>query len=283
MLLLIRACLLVPFLWMISSAAWAGGTYRIAFDCFSEGVSYTGSNNDLWVEVWENREKRTSGLVKMPDSVCERELPGLADGWHQFAGLDQELKPGWQPGADPQVTRHIFVRILATGDDAAWLDRLALIQGCGFPRDYNCGDGDITWGVDGEKGYCLSTDAADSFGATRQSGSCSPCWDFLPDGTIKACNVRYGAHENAPAPIGSAAATPDTTYSIKIKTGTRSGAGTDSNIFLTIYGENGKSPEIRLNGYLSGNAFEGGDEDKLKLTSTDVGPITRVKVRTDNK
>jgi hypothetical protein len=73
-------------------------------------------------------------------------------------------------------------------------------------------------------------------------------------------------------------------YYFEIKTGTKSMAGTDANIFVTLVGENGSTThEERLNGHISGNAFENGDLDKVVLDLEDVGTIKRLLVRSDNK
>jgi len=70
-------------------------------------------------------------------------------------------------------------------------------------------------------------------------------------------------------------------YQVIIRTSDRSNAGTDSDIFLTIYGENGNTDEVRLNGYISGNAFERGDVDVVNIFAVDVGTITKIKIRSD--
>jgi hypothetical protein len=45
-------------------------------------------------------------------------------------------------------------------------------------------------------------------------------------------------------------------YEFTIHTGDQATAGTDSNIFVVLYGERGTTDEVRLNGYISGDAFE---------------------------
>lgn len=71
-------------------------------------------------------------------------------------------------------------------------------------------------------------------------------------------------------------------YKLTIKTADQYKAGTDSNIFLILEGENGQTEERRLNGYISGNAFERNNTDKLTLDfGADVGRIFRIKLRSD--
>ncbi len=73
-------------------------------------------------------------------------------------------------------------------------------------------------------------------------------------------------------------------YEFEIKTGDQSGAGTDSNIFLVLYGEYGETSEVRLNGHISGNAFERNKTDKFKIDmNEDVGRVYRIDLRSDCK
>merc|ERR1740124_1946586 len=73
-------------------------------------------------------------------------------------------------------------------------------------------------------------------------------------------------------------------YHIQVKTGDENGAGTDSDIYLTIHGEEGSTPEIRLNGYILGDAFERNDLDSLTLFGLpDVGTIKSVKLRSNGR
>ncbi|KPU43506.1 PLAT/LH2 domain protein [Oxobacter pfennigii] len=71
-------------------------------------------------------------------------------------------------------------------------------------------------------------------------------------------------------------------YNISIHTGDEVYAGTDSNIFIQLIGNKGISEEYRLNGLLSGNAFERNDTNKLTLdVGADCGDIYRLKIRSD--
>ena len=61
-------------------------------------------------------------------------------------------------------------------------------------------------------------------------------------------------------------------------------AGTDSNIFVTLYGEKGVSESQRLNGHISGNAFERNNYDVFSVEyDLDVGEVYKIKVQTDAK
>lgn len=72
-----------------------------------------------------------------------------------------------------------------------------------------------------------------------------------------------------------------TKYYFTIKTADQAKAGTDSNIFIILHGECGQTNEVRLNGYLSGNAFERNDTDKCSIRLTDVGNIYKISLRSD--
>lgn len=74
-------------------------------------------------------------------------------------------------------------------------------------------------------------------------------------------------------------------YHFEIKTADQYLAGTDANIFVRLYGERGISKnEIRLNGYISDNAFERDQHDYFDVTlNEDLGDIYMIDVRSDNK
>ena len=56
---------------------------------------------------------------------------------------------------------------------------------------------------------------------------------------------------------------PEIPYEITVWTGELSGAGTDANVFLQMYGENGKSEEYHLRNRTDN--FEQGQMDKFKV------------------
>lgn len=47
-------------------------------------------------------------------------------------------------------------------------------------------------------------------------------------------------------------------YKVEVTTGVKDGAGTDANVFITIYGSNGQSMEKKLKGKFFENNFEKG-------------------------
>lgn len=71
-------------------------------------------------------------------------------------------------------------------------------------------------------------------------------------------------------------------YKFTIKTGDEFCAGTDSNIFVQLEGIKGKTEEVRLNGHISGNAFERNQVDKCEVEfDRDVGDIHTIYLRSD--
>lgn len=73
----------------------------------------------------------------------------------------------------------------------------------------------------------------------------------------------------------------NTTYTVNIKTADETGAGTDSNIDLVIYGSWGQTSSIRINPLISGNAFETGDSDDFNFAAKNVGEIKSIKITSD--
>lgn len=71
-------------------------------------------------------------------------------------------------------------------------------------------------------------------------------------------------------------------YYFKVHTADQVFAGTDSNIFVTLYGDKGRSIERRLNGNIPGNAFERNKTDIFKVEyDKDCGNIYRIELRSD--
>jgi hypothetical protein len=85
-----------------------------------------------------------------------------------------------------------------------------------------------------------------------------------------------------PQPQPQPQRSPIADYQVVIGTGTDSGAGTDSNIYISIYGANGTTNEVRLNGLANYDVFENGSRNEFILSAqANVGPIQRVTLRSD--
>ncbi|XP_070566658.1 lipoxygenase homology domain-containing protein 1-like isoform X2 [Ptychodera flava] len=69
-------------------------------------------------------------------------------------------------------------------------------------------------------------------------------------------------------------------YIVRVYTGDKRNAGTDANVFITIFGELGDSGERKLDN--KQNNFERGQEDKFTLESPSLGPLTKIRIGHDN-
>ncbi|XP_057675206.1 lipoxygenase homology domain-containing protein 1-like isoform X2 [Corythoichthys intestinalis] len=73
------------------------------------------------------------------------------------------------------------------------------------------------------------------------------------------------------------------TYKVSVMTGDMYGAGTDANVFLTIYGDLGDTGERKLNkSENNSNKFERGAVDKFTIEAVDLGQVFKIKIRHDN-
>ena len=68
--------------------------------------------------------------------------------------------------------------------------------------------------------------------------------------------------------------TPEANFTITVKTGDRFGAGTDANVEIVLFDENGKcSKSMALDNYFRDD-FERGQEDTFPVTSSEMGELT---------
>ncbi|KAF3701896.1 Lipoxygenase -like proteiny domain-containing protein 1 [Channa argus] len=73
------------------------------------------------------------------------------------------------------------------------------------------------------------------------------------------------------------------TYKVTVTTGDMYGAGTDANVFLTIYGTVGDTGERKLNkSETNSNKFERGAVDIFTIEAVDLGDVFKIKIRHDN-
>lgn len=77
-----------------------------------------------------------------------------------------------------------------------------------------------------------------------------------------------------------AVSTATCVYRIVVATGTAPHAGTDSNVYLTLYGPQRVSREIMLSS--SRDAFERGLTDTFSTETVDVGELKAIRIRHDN-
>jgi lipoxygenase homology domain-containing protein 1 len=74
------------------------------------------------------------------------------------------------------------------------------------------------------------------------------------------------------------------TYRVNVYTGNLSplaGAGTDANVYITMYGDKGSSDELSLDN--ASNNFEQGQVDTFSLQLEDLGDLHQVRIRHDNR
>ena len=57
-------------------------------------------------------------------------------------------------------------------------------------------------------------------------------------------------------------------------------AGTDANVYMVVYGEKGKSDDIKLES--KGDSFERGHMDTFKIDTVDVGVPYKIRIWHDN-
>ncbi|XP_042531150.1 lipoxygenase homology domain-containing protein 1 isoform X3 [Dipodomys spectabilis] len=70
-------------------------------------------------------------------------------------------------------------------------------------------------------------------------------------------------------------------YEVVTATGDVRGAGTDANVFITIFGENGLSPKLHLTSK-SESAFEKANVDVFRIRTNNVGLIYKIRIEHDN-
>ncbi|EDO49842.1 predicted protein, partial [Nematostella vectensis] len=96
--------------------------------------------------------------------------------------------------------------------------------------------------------------------------------------------VRPEPYEKLPGTISLSQLTflADLDYRVTIKTGDEPEAGTDANVFLTMYGERGPSAKFLLKDNEDRNQFSRGRTDKFAIRAKDLGKLTRIRVSRDN-
>ncbi|XP_056097903.1 lipoxygenase homology domain-containing protein 1 isoform X1 [Rhinichthys klamathensis goyatoka] len=74
----------------------------------------------------------------------------------------------------------------------------------------------------------------------------------------------------------------ENTYEVSVFTGNMMGSGSDANVFINVYGENGDTGERRLRKSNHLNKFERGQEDVFSITAVDLGTLKKLRIRHDN-
>ncbi|XP_076859680.1 lipoxygenase homology domain-containing protein 1 [Brachyhypopomus gauderio] len=71
-------------------------------------------------------------------------------------------------------------------------------------------------------------------------------------------------------------------YEVNVFTGNMWGAGTDSNVYITIYGEKGDTGERRLKKSNNLNKFERSQNDTFSITAVEMGALNKLRIRQDS-
>ncbi|KAI1905273.1 hypothetical protein AGOR_G00014410 [Albula goreensis] len=105
--------------------------------------------------------------------------------------------------------------------------------------------------------------------------------ELVPSDIIQEKLLRDGTLKLTETEVEDALETH--TYKVSVMTGDVYGAGTDANVFLTIYGDLGDTGERKLsNSENNSNKFERGSVDKFTIEAVDLGQVFKIKIRHDN-
>uniref|UniRef100_A0A663ND18 Lipoxygenase homology domains 1 n=1 Tax=Athene cunicularia TaxID=194338 RepID=A0A663ND18_ATHCN len=86
------------------------------------------------------------------------------------------------------------------------------------------------------------------------------------------------------ATLGLEQKAKSTTYNVKVKTGDKKNAGTDANVFITLYGSKDDTGMASLkSSKINKNKFERGKVDDFTVESVDIGDLKKIKIGHDNK
>ncbi|XP_069736464.1 lipoxygenase homology domain-containing protein 1 [Phaenicophaeus curvirostris] len=86
------------------------------------------------------------------------------------------------------------------------------------------------------------------------------------------------------ATLGLEQKAKSTTYTVKVKTGDKKNAGTDANVFITLYGSKDDTGTVSLKASkINKNKFERGKVDEFTVESVDLGDLKKIKIGHDNK
>ena len=69
-------------------------------------------------------------------------------------------------------------------------------------------------------------------------------------------------------------------YTISTTTADTRGAGTDANVFITVFGKKGRTPKIQLTN--GADNFERGQTDVFKIKTNNLDPIQKLRIEHDN-
>jgi hypothetical protein len=91
------------------------------------------------------------------------------------------------------------------------------------------------------------------------------------------CGTGHDRRFLCPTPASERRRTMPTTYRITTRTGAVEYAGTDSYVYITLFGDKGNSGERLLDN--ADNNFERGRADVFSIEMRDIGEIKRVRIK----
>uniref|UniRef100_A0A3B5A4D6 Lipoxygenase homology domain-containing protein 1-like n=1 Tax=Stegastes partitus TaxID=144197 RepID=A0A3B5A4D6_9TELE len=105
--------------------------------------------------------------------------------------------------------------------------------------------------------------------------------ELVPSDIITEKLLRDGTLKRTETEVEDALETH--TYTVSVRTGDMYGAGTDANVFLTIYGDLGDTgPRKLAKSENNKNKFERGEVDKFTIEAVDLGQVFKIRIRHDN-
>ncbi|KAJ0019698.1 hypothetical protein NQD34_007267 [Periophthalmus magnuspinnatus] len=105
--------------------------------------------------------------------------------------------------------------------------------------------------------------------------------ELVPSDIITEKLLRDGKLKTTETEVEDALETHS--YNVSVRTGDMFGAGTDANVFLTIFGDLGDTGERKLaKSETNKNKFERGEVDKFTMEAVDLGQVFKILIRHDN-
>jgi hypothetical protein len=100
---------------------------------------------------------------------------------------------------------------------------------------------------------------------------------------VNGTKLTYGSYDDN-LELESSSLSSGSTYTVKVVTGSESGSGTNSSVFITLIGQNGESNEFVLNRSIehadTNNLFETNQTDTFNVVSNiNIGKLHNVRVR----
>lgn len=109
-----------------------------------------------------------------------------------------------------------------------------------------------------------------------------PCRQWIPLSSDKGDAVRLECKSSEKPRTAVIRDLQPVQYLVEVVTADVSHAGTDANVFITLYGANGDTGQRQLTKKFV-NLFERGHTDDFKIEALDLGQLTRLRIEHDNK